>query len=143
MASSSAAVARWNRTTVAMFARGGRCLRVMSGQYVRETTGTGATSSADEHSRLADLRDQGSLSVAEFEAAKAKVLGTPPAPAAVADTDGPRGGFYDVTGGPRRPCRGEAVRVWVVCRFPQNGPERTLGLQAAGYVRPDQGGTGS
>ena len=58
------------------------------GQYVRETAGTGATSTADELSKLADLRDRGTRSVGEFEAAKAKVLGTPPAPAAVADTDG-------------------------------------------------------
>jgi hypothetical protein len=61
--------------------------RVFS-QYVRETAGTGATSTADELSKLADLRDRGTLSVGEFELAKAKVLGTQPAPAAAADTDG-------------------------------------------------------
>lgn len=58
------------------------------GQYVRETVGTGATSTADELNKLADLRDRGTLSVAEFDAAKAKVLDTPHAPAAVADMDG-------------------------------------------------------
>lgn len=55
------------------------------GQYVRQTAGTGTTSTADELSKLADLRDRGTLSVAEFELAKAKVLGTH---AAVANTDG-------------------------------------------------------
>jgi Phospholipase_D-nuclease N-terminal len=58
------------------------------GQYVRETAGTGTTSTADELSKLADLRDRGTLSVAEFELAKAKVLGTEPTAAAVAQTDG-------------------------------------------------------
>jgi hypothetical protein len=58
------------------------------GQYVRETAGTGTTSTADELSKLADLRDRGTLSVAEFELAKAKVLGTQPAPATPTNTDG-------------------------------------------------------
>ncbi len=57
------------------------------GQYVRETARTGTASTADELSKLADLRDRGTLSVAEFELAKAKVLGTQPASAAVAHTD--------------------------------------------------------
>jgi hypothetical protein len=58
------------------------------GQYVRATAGSGTTSTADELTKLADLRDRGTLSVAEFELAKAKVLGTRPASAAVAHTDG-------------------------------------------------------
>jgi hypothetical protein len=57
------------------------------GQYVRETAAVGTTSTADELSKLADLRDRGTLSVAEFELAKAKVLGTGSA-SAVAHTDG-------------------------------------------------------
>jgi hypothetical protein len=58
------------------------------GQYVRETASTGTTSTADELSKLADLRDRGTISPEEFELAKAKALGKRPAPAAVADTDG-------------------------------------------------------
>jgi hypothetical protein len=58
------------------------------GQYVRETAGTPATSTADELGKLADLRDRGTLSVGEFEVAKAKVLGTHPQAAASAHTDG-------------------------------------------------------
>jgi Phospholipase_D-nuclease N-terminal len=58
------------------------------GQYVRATAGSGTTSTADELTKLADLRDRGTLSVAEFELAKAKVLGARPASAAVAHTDG-------------------------------------------------------
>ncbi len=58
------------------------------GQYVRQTAAVGTTSTADELSKLADLRDRGTLSVGEFELAKAKLLGTQPAPTAVADTDG-------------------------------------------------------
>ena len=41
--------------------------------YVRETAGTG-TSSADELAKLAELRNSGVLSDAEFEAQKAKLL---------------------------------------------------------------------
>jgi hypothetical protein len=58
------------------------------GQYVRATAGSGTTSTADELTKLADLRERGTLSVAEFELAKAKVLGARPASAAVAHTDG-------------------------------------------------------
>ena len=58
------------------------------GQYVRATAGSGTTSTADELTKLADLRERGTLSVAEFELAKAKVLGARPASAAVAQTDG-------------------------------------------------------
>jgi Short C-terminal domain/Phospholipase_D-nuclease N-terminal len=41
--------------------------------YVKETAGTG-TSSADQLAKLADLKQQGVLTDAEFEAQKAKVL---------------------------------------------------------------------
>jgi Phospholipase_D-nuclease N-terminal/Short C-terminal domain len=58
------------------------------GQYVRQTAAAGTTSTADELSKLADLRDRGTLSVAEFELAKAKVLGARLAPTAVTSTDG-------------------------------------------------------
>ncbi len=58
------------------------------GQYVRETAGASATSTADELGKLADLRDRGTISVAEFELAKAKLLGAQPAPAATATADG-------------------------------------------------------
>jgi hypothetical protein len=58
------------------------------GQYDRATAGSGTTSTADELTKLADLRDRGTLSVAEFELAKAKVLDARPAAAAVAHTDG-------------------------------------------------------
>jgi hypothetical protein len=57
------------------------------GQYVRATAGSGTTSTADELTKLADLRDRGTLSVAEFELAKAKVLGARPASAAGAHAD--------------------------------------------------------
>ena len=43
-------------------------------QYVRETAGT-SSSSADELSKLAALKDQGLLTDAEFAAQKAKLLG--------------------------------------------------------------------
>ena len=43
-------------------------------QYVRQTAGT-ATSTADELSKLADLRDRGTVSDEEFRHAKAKLLG--------------------------------------------------------------------
>jgi len=43
-------------------------------QYVRETAGT-SVSSADEIAKLAQLKDQGVLTDAEFAAQKAKLLG--------------------------------------------------------------------
>src|SRR5215212_4298235 len=46
-------------------------------QYVRQTAGTG-TSTADELSKLADLRDRGTISDEEFQHAKAKLLGWQP-----------------------------------------------------------------
>jgi hypothetical protein len=42
--------------------------------YVRETAGTPGSSTADQLSQLADLKNQGVLSDAEFEAQKAKIL---------------------------------------------------------------------
>ncbi|MFL5334187.1 MAG: SHOCT domain-containing protein [Geminicoccaceae bacterium] len=47
--------------------------------YVRETASAGST--ADELAKLADLRDRGVISAADFEIAKAKVLGGEAAPA--------------------------------------------------------------
>ncbi len=46
--------------------------------YVRQTAGAGAgagASSADQLAKLADLKNQGVLTDAEFEAQKAKILG--------------------------------------------------------------------
>jgi hypothetical protein len=57
------------------------------GQYVRETAGTGPTSTADELAKLADLRDRGTISAEEFERAKAKVLGHGPVVAGPAHRD--------------------------------------------------------
>lgn len=42
--------------------------------YVRETASTGATSTADELSKLAALREQGVLTQGEFDATKAQLL---------------------------------------------------------------------
>jgi hypothetical protein len=58
------------------------------GQYVRETAGASTTSTADELSKLADLRDRGTISDEEFQHAKAKLLGKQPEPVAPAYTDG-------------------------------------------------------
>jgi hypothetical protein len=44
-------------------------------EYVQDVAGSGGASAADEIARLADLRDQGVISDAEFEQAKAKALG--------------------------------------------------------------------
>jgi hypothetical protein len=43
-------------------------------QYVRQAAGTPGASSADQLSKLADLKSQGVLSEDEFEAQKAKIL---------------------------------------------------------------------
>ena len=43
-------------------------------QYVRETAGTGGEDTASQLSKLADLKSQGVITDAEFEAQKAKVL---------------------------------------------------------------------
>jgi type VI protein secretion system component VasK len=43
-------------------------------QYVKQTAGTPGDSSADQLAKLADLKSQGVLSDAEFEAQKAKIL---------------------------------------------------------------------
>ena len=53
-------------------------------RYVRETAGTGTTSTADELGKLADLRDRGTISAEEFQRAKTKLLGSEPEPAAPA-----------------------------------------------------------
>jgi hypothetical protein len=46
--------------------------------YIREAAGpTGPVSSADQLTKLADLRDRGVISAAEFEREKAKVLAAP------------------------------------------------------------------
>jgi ABC-type multidrug transport system fused ATPase/permease subunit len=42
--------------------------------YVRQTAGTPADNAASELSKLADLKNQGHLTDAEFEAQKAKIL---------------------------------------------------------------------
>jgi ABC-type multidrug transport system fused ATPase/permease subunit len=42
--------------------------------YVRETAGTSGSDTADQLSQLADLKNKGVLSDAEFEAQKAKIL---------------------------------------------------------------------
>lgn len=43
-------------------------------QYIQEVASTGSTSSADELTKLAQLRDSGVLTTDEFEAQKAKLL---------------------------------------------------------------------
>lgn len=44
-------------------------------QYVQQAAGSSSSSVADELAKLADLRDKGTLSPEEFDAAKAKLLG--------------------------------------------------------------------
>ena len=43
-------------------------------QYVKQTAGTPGASTADQLSKLADLKSQGVLTDAEFEAQKSKIL---------------------------------------------------------------------
>ena len=43
-------------------------------QYVKQAAGTSGTSTADQLSKLADLKSQGALTDAEFDAQKAKIL---------------------------------------------------------------------
>ena len=43
-------------------------------QYVKQTAGSAADTTADQLSKLADLKSQGVLTDAEFEAQKAKIL---------------------------------------------------------------------
>ena len=43
-------------------------------QYIQEVASTGGTSSADELTKLAQLRDSGVITTDEFEAQKAKLL---------------------------------------------------------------------
>jgi Short C-terminal domain/Phospholipase_D-nuclease N-terminal len=45
-------------------------------QYVQEAASSAPASTADQLSKLADLRDRGVISAQEFEREKAKVLGT-------------------------------------------------------------------
>jgi Short C-terminal domain/Phospholipase_D-nuclease N-terminal len=58
------------------------------GRYVRETAGTSTTSTADELSKLADLRDRGTISDEEFQHAKATLLGRQPQTVSPTHTDG-------------------------------------------------------
>jgi hypothetical protein len=51
-------------------------------EYVRQSAGPASVSTADELSKLADLRDRGVISPADYEQAKAKVLGAGPGVAA-------------------------------------------------------------
>ena len=44
-------------------------------QYVQSATASSSSNTADELARLADLRDKGVISEAEFQQAKAKTLG--------------------------------------------------------------------
>jgi hypothetical protein len=44
-------------------------------QYVQNVAGSEGGGTADEISRLADLRDRGVISEAEFQQAKAKTIG--------------------------------------------------------------------
>jgi hypothetical protein len=44
-------------------------------QYVQNVAGSGGGGAADEIARLADLRDRGVISEAEFQQAKAKAIG--------------------------------------------------------------------
>jgi multidrug resistance efflux pump len=44
--------------------------------YIQQAAGTSGGSTADEIQRLADLKAQGVISDAEFEAGKAKALGS-------------------------------------------------------------------
>jgi ABC-type multidrug transport system fused ATPase/permease subunit len=45
-------------------------------QYVQQAAGTSGASTADQLSKLADLKSQGVLTDAEFESQKAKILAT-------------------------------------------------------------------
>ncbi|MGO9078320.1 MAG: SHOCT domain-containing protein [Streptosporangiaceae bacterium] len=44
-------------------------------KYVRDASGSGSGGSADQLAKLAELRDKGALSEAEFQQGKAKILG--------------------------------------------------------------------
>jgi ABC-type multidrug transport system fused ATPase/permease subunit len=46
-------------------------------QYVQETASSSSTSTADQLAKLADLRDKGVITPAEFDAEKAKALAAP------------------------------------------------------------------
>jgi multidrug resistance efflux pump len=47
-------------------------------QYVQQAAADSSASSADQLTKLADLRDRGVISPEEFEREKAKVLGSAP-----------------------------------------------------------------
>jgi hypothetical protein len=44
-------------------------------EYIKSVAGSGSASASEEIARLADLKDKGVISQAEFDAAKAKALG--------------------------------------------------------------------
>jgi hypothetical protein len=74
----------WLGALIYLIARGGsmqeRTMRNMAGreratrEYIQEVASTGTASSADELTKLAQLRDSGVLTADEFEAQKAKLL---------------------------------------------------------------------
>lgn len=49
--------------------------RAQFDDYVRSAAGSGGTGMADELARLADLRDKGTISEAEFQTMKARIVG--------------------------------------------------------------------
>ena len=57
-------------------------------QYVQEAAAPAQVSTADELAKLADLRDRGAISGADYELAKAKVLGQTPVPDTAPRRDG-------------------------------------------------------
>lgn len=73
-----------NERALAQAQRNEQALR----QYVRETAGASATSTADELGKLADLRDRGTISEEEFQHAKAKLLDRQRETGSPASTDG-------------------------------------------------------
>src|SRR5215213_1096938 len=77
----------WLGALVYLIARGRSMNERAFSQYVRQTAGT-ATSTADELSKLADLRDRGTVSDEEFRHAKAKLLGRQRETVSPAYTDG-------------------------------------------------------
>jgi hypothetical protein len=74
----------WLGALIYLIARGGsmqeRRMRDMAGrqratrEYIQEVASTGTATSADELTKLAQLRDSGVLTAEEFEAQKAKLL---------------------------------------------------------------------
>jgi Short C-terminal domain len=76
----------WLGVLVYLIARGGkmheRQVRAVQGQeqafrqYVQQTVSASPTGAADQLTKLADLKDRGVITDAEFQEQKAKVLGT-------------------------------------------------------------------